>query len=85
MTRDEALALYHPIRASVRQILSAAISACTRSDLMRAAKQLGRWADGKITLPEGGEGAEILSAIALFESNQRGRRSLFLDQRTLAL
>ena len=25
MTRDEALALYHPIRASVRRILSAAV------------------------------------------------------------
>ena len=36
MTREEALALYHPIRASVRRILSAAISVCNQSDLMRA-------------------------------------------------
>ena len=41
MTREEALALYHPIRASVRRILSEAISVCNQSDFMRAAKQLG--------------------------------------------
>jgi hypothetical protein len=75
MTRDEALALYHPIRASVRRILSAAVPVCNQSDLMRAAKQLGLWADRRISLPEGGEAAEMLSDIALFEPNQRGRRA----------
>src|ERR1700723_449797 len=75
MTRDEALALYHPIRASVRRILSAAVPVCNQSDLMRAAKQVGLWADGKIVLPEGSEAAEMLSDIALFEPNQRGRRA----------
>jgi len=74
MTREEALAMYHPIRASVRRILGSAISLCNQSDLMRAAKQLGLWADGKIVLPEGDEAAEMLSDIALFEPNQRGRR-----------
>ena len=75
MTREEALALYHPIRASVRRILSAAISVCNQSDLMRAAKQLGLWVEGKISLPEGDQAAEMLSDIALFEPNQRGRRA----------
>jgi hypothetical protein len=75
MTPEEALALYHPIRASVRRILSAAISVCNQSDFMRAAKQLGLWADGTITLPEGDQAAEMLSDIALFEQNQRGRRA----------
>ena len=43
---------------------------------MRAAKQLGLWADGKIVLPEGEEApAAMLSDIALFEPNQRGRRA----------
>jgi hypothetical protein len=75
MTRDEALALYRPIRASVRRTLSAAVPVCNQSDLMRAAKQLGLWADGKIVLPEGSEAAGMLSDIALFEPNQRGRRA----------
>jgi hypothetical protein len=75
VTRDEALAAYRPIRVSVRRILSAAVPVCNQSDLMRAAKQLGLWADGKIVLPEGGEAAKMLSDIALFEPNQRGRRA----------
>ena len=75
MTREDALATYHPIRASVRHILSSAISACNQSDFMRAAKQLGLWADGKIVLPEGDAAAEMLTDIALFEPNQRGRRA----------
>jgi hypothetical protein len=75
MTREEALALYHPIRASVRRILSAAISACNQSEFMRAAKQLGLWVEGKISLPERDQATEMLSDIALFEPNQRGRRA----------
>ena len=51
MTREDALAMYRPIRAAARRVLSSAISACNHSDLMRAAKQLGLWADGKIVLP----------------------------------
>ena len=62
MTREEALALYHPIRASVRRILSAAIPVCNQSDFMRAAKQLGLWVEGKISLPEGDQAAEMLRA-----------------------
>jgi hypothetical protein len=75
MTREEALAFYHLIRESVRRILGAGISACNQSDLIRAAKQLGLWGDGKISLPEGEQAAEMLSAIALFEPNLRGRRA----------
>ena len=75
ITREEALALYHPIRASVRRIVSAAIPVCNQSDFMRAAKQLGLWVEGKISLPEGDQAAEMLSDIALFEPNQRGRRA----------
>src|SRR5271170_7294064 len=75
MTRDEVLALYRPIRASVRRMLSAAVTACNHADLARAAKQLDLWAEGKIVLPEGDKPAEMLSDIALFEPNQRGRRA----------
>src|SRR5271157_3797716 len=75
MTREEALALYHPIRASVRRILSPAFRVCNQADFMRAAKQLGLWADGKIVLPEDDEAAEMLADVALFEPNQRGRRA----------
>ncbi len=87
VTREEALATYRPIRASVRRILRSAISACNRSDFMRAAKQLGLWADGRIVLPEGDEAAEMLSDIALFEPNQRGRRAFdtVLGGKSLAL
>ncbi len=75
MTREDALAMYRPIRASVRRVLSSAISACNHSDLMRAAKQLGLWADGKIVLPEGDQAAEMMSDVALFEPNQRKGRA----------
>ena len=87
MTREEALAMYHPIRVSVRRILSSAISVCNHSDLMRAAKQLGLWADGKIVLPEGEQAAEMISDVALYEPNQRGRRAFddFLGTKALQL
>jgi hypothetical protein len=34
MTRDQALGLYRPIRASIRRILPAAIRMCSQPDLM---------------------------------------------------
>jgi hypothetical protein len=54
---------------------------------MRAAKALGLWGDGKISLPEHDEAAEMLSDIALFEANQRGRRAfdVFLGGKALEL
>ena len=81
------MATYRPIRASVQRILSLAITACNQSDFMRAAKALGLWADGKIVLPDGDEAAEMLSDIALFEPNQRGRRAFdsFLGGKALQL
>ena len=42
MTREEALALYHPIRASVRRILSAAIPVCNQSNFIPLAPVNGR-------------------------------------------
>jgi hypothetical protein len=41
MTREEALALYRPIRAAIKRILNAAVPVCNQADLTRAAKQLG--------------------------------------------
>src|ERR1019366_7818700 len=74
MTRTETLALYRPIRATIRRIISLAVPACARADFMRAAKQLGLWADGAIVYPDD-KAAEMLGDVALFESNQRGRRA----------
>ena len=87
MTREEALARYRPIRASVQHILRAVISVCTQSDFMRAAKQLGLWRDGKILLPKDDVAVEMLSDIALFEPNQRGRRAfdVFLSDKARKL
>jgi len=75
MTREEALALYRPIRAAMRRILSAGFPVCNQSDLIRAAKQLGLWVDGKISLPEDEQAVEMLADITLFEPNQRKRRA----------
>ena len=61
MTREDAFGRYRPIRASVRRILSSAISVCNQSDVRRAAKALGLWTDGKIVLPNGDEAPEMLS------------------------
>ncbi len=86
MIRDhQALGRYRPIRASIRRILRAAIPLCNQSDLMRAAKALGLWVDGTIMLPEYDDAAEMLSDIALFEPNQRGRRAfdVFLEGKAL--
>jgi hypothetical protein len=55
--------------------LTEAVRVCNQSDLKRAVKLLGLWADEKIILPEGDEVVEMLGDIALFEPNQRGRRA----------
>jgi len=87
MACDEALTLYRPIRASVRRILSQALPVCSRADVTRAAKQLGLWANGKILSPDDDKALEMVSDIALFESNQRGRRAFdrFLAAQALQL
>ena len=75
MTRDEVRTLYRPIRASVQHILRLAVGVCGQTDIMRAGRQLGLWSQGQLLLPEDSEAAEMLSDIALFEPNQRGRRA----------
>lgn len=75
MTRDEALTLYRPIRAAIRNILSDAVGACNKADFMRAEKQLGCWSDDGIVIPESSEAAEMVSDVALFEPNQRGKQA----------
>ncbi|GGC67952.1 hypothetical protein [Chelatococcus reniformis] len=86
MTRDEALAIYRPMRASVPGVLGTAIRSCGRADIMRAAKHIGLWTeDGPITDLPGA--VEMLSDVALFEPNQRGRRAYdpFLSKRAAQL
>ena len=86
MTRDEALALYRPIRAAIQRILSAATKACSNADVKRAAKQLSAWSNGRIQLPT--ESAiEMVADLALFEPNQRGSRAYdrFLRDHTQGL
>ena len=82
MTRTETLALYRPIRASIRRITDLAISVCDRADMMRAAKQLGLWVNGTIVFPDDGA-MEMLGDVALFEPNQGGRRAFdrFLSEK----
>lgn len=74
MTRTETLALYRPIRVSIRRITDLAISVCDRADMMRAAKQLGFWVNGTIVFPDD-SAMEMLGDVALFEPNQGGRRA----------
>jgi hypothetical protein len=83
MTRDEVFSVYRPLRQSIRHVLSLATKACNRADMIRAAKLLGLWVNDKITLDGGGEDAEMLVDLALFDPNQRGRvayRSFLAEQ-----
>ena len=73
MTRNEALALYRPIRVSIRRITGLAISVCDGADMRRAAKQLGLWINGTIVFPDD-NAMQMLGDVALFEPNQHGRR-----------
>jgi hypothetical protein len=85
MIREEVLALYRPIRASIKRILRLAVPVCNRADLTRAAKQLGLWANGKILFLEDDKAPEMVSDVALFKPNQRGRRAFdrFLSEQGL--
>jgi hypothetical protein len=74
MTRDQALSIYRPVRAGIQRILRAAVKTCSDADVKRAAKHLGVWSDGRIEVPS--ESAiEMVSDLALFEPNQRGKRA----------
>ena len=67
------LAAYRQIRAAIQRVLREAVRACSRTDLTRAAKQLGLWEEGRIVADEGA--LDMLVDVALFEPNQRGRRA----------
>jgi hypothetical protein len=74
MTRDEALSLYRPIRASIQRVLKIAPGVCSQSDWKRAAKHLGVWSEDGIGA-EDDTVIEMVTDIALFEPNQRKRRA----------
>jgi hypothetical protein len=86
MTRRELLALYRPVRASIKRVLRLATGVITKADITRAAKQLGIWSEEGL-LSDDDEAMEMLSDIALFEPNQRGRRPFdtFLTQKVQLL
>src|SRR5918911_3760940 len=75
MTRDDALALYDPIRQAIQRVLKAAPEACSRADMIRAAKQLGLWGGENRIVAEDDSHLNMLMDVALFEPNQRGNRA----------
>lgn len=83
-SREEILACYRPIRASIQAVLTEAVKQCKKLDFDRAAKHLDlidqEQLDDEATFA-------MLCDIALFEPNQRGRRVVdgFLDKRLCAL
>ena len=81
MNREDVLALYRPIRASIQCVLRMAVPVCSRADWTRAAKQLGLWAEGQVLVDDDDQ-IDMLADVALFEPNQRGRRSFdhFLEK-----
>ncbi|MFE1599404.1 hypothetical protein [Methylobacterium sp. ID0610] len=83
-TRDAILAQYRPIRRSIQAVLAQAVRSCKKSDLDRAAKQLGLVDDA---LLEDETVFDMLCDVALFEPNQRGRRVFdgFLRDRLASL
>lgn len=78
-SRDEILARYRPIRASVQAVLAEAVKHCRKPDFDRAAKHLDLVAQEQL---EDEETFAMLCDIALFEPNQRGRRVIdgYLDK-----
>jgi hypothetical protein len=81
MDGAEARKLYRPIRAGIQRVLRRAGTACSRADLTRAVKQVAPWAD--IDTLVTGEVPAMITAVALFEPNQRGRRACdrFLEEK----
>jgi hypothetical protein len=70
--REEVLARYDPIRASIKRVLKLAEESCANADWTRAMKHVAPWAE-PAALAEA-PAPEMLTDIALFEPNQRGRR-----------
>ena len=76
MIRDDVLANYRPLRASVQNVLKEAVSTCTRSDWRRAANLLCFDLDHPEhdDLLAEGQHAEMLMDVALFELSRGGKR-----------
>lgn len=75
MTREEVLARYDPIRASIKRVLKLAGESCGKAEWARAMKQVAPWAE-PAALAEAPEPAPgMMTDVALFEPNQRGRRA----------
>ena len=70
-TREDILALYRPIRASIQSVLRQAVGSCRKADFDRAAKHLDLWDQKQL---DDGTVFDMLCDIALMEPNQRGRR-----------
>jgi len=87
MTRDEAVAIYQPIRAGIMPLTRLAMQDVSRLDLQRSAKQLDLWSDGQIVVPDDGPEMDMLLDVALFEANQRRVRPIdrFLEKRVPTL
>lgn len=73
-TRDELLDTYRAIRVAIQRVLKEAPSACSRADWIRSAKWLGLEMHGEI-IAEGDEEIAMLTDVALFEPNTRGKRA----------
>ena len=71
-TREQVLARYDPIRASIQRVLKLAEGSCAKADWARAMKHVAPWAEPAALAQA--SAPEMLTDIALFEPNQRGRR-----------
>ena len=71
MTRSKVLALYRPIRAGIQRVLRVAPKACGKPDWHRGLRHVALGFD-PTALPEAA--MEMVTDVALFEPNQRGRR-----------
>lgn len=82
--RAAVLAQYRPIRAAIQAVLDAAVDRCRKPDFDRAAKHLDLVDRAQL---ESDGTVAMLSDIALFEPNQRGRRVIdrFVEERADAL
>lgn len=71
MTRAKVLAQYKPIRAGIQRVLREAGAACNPTELKRAVRQVAPWAEPRFL--NSPAAIEMLTDVALFEPNQRGR------------
>ena len=80
LSRESALTLYRPVRSSIQAVLRKAVGFCRKADFERAAKHLDLWDQSHL---EDSTILDMISDIALFEPNQRGRRvyDIFLKKR----